>query len=140
MLVYATESDLTEGEWVDTPPANAKRLLRSASVLVTDATVTATYATDGDGTPTGTAREAMRDATCAQVASWVALGIDPAKGKADDSGKTVAAKSIRGASVQYAVYASTAEARQAAATTLADEALRILRGAGLITSAVQVTG
>ncbi|WP_127572774.1 hypothetical protein [Georgenia faecalis] len=139
MRSYATPADLATGDWLEDTPANAARLLRAASTLVANATRTAVYDVDTDGMPTGRAAEAMRDATCAQAATWVALGIDPAKGRADDGSKTVAAKTIRGASFQYAVYASTAEARQAAATTLTDEAILILRDAGL-TATVSVVG
>lgn len=130
MNTYATPDDLTP-DWLDAAPANAARLLRSAAVLVRRATLTAVYDVDATGTATSSAvRDALRDATCSQVATWVALTIDPAKGAAD-AGKTVAAKSIGSASVQYSTYASTVAARARAATHLSDEALLILADAGL---------
>lgn len=126
MLPYATLTQLDA--WMsDTSPVNAESLLRSASILVRRATLTAVYTT----APT----EALADATCAQVAAWSALGIDPAKGAAD-SGKAIAQKSIGSGSIQYAVYAKTAEARADAATSLCQESLLILAAAGLISSGV----
>lgn len=126
MESYATPAQLAA--WTGTAvPANAEPLLRSASILVRRATLTAVYTTD----PV----EALADATCAQVAVWSALGIDPAKGSAD-GGKTVSAKSIGSGSIQYAVYAATAQARADAATSLCQESLLILAAAGLISSGV----
>ena len=139
MLVYATPEDLVP-DWAAIAPANAAVLLRFASTLVRRATLTAWYTVDTTGAPTDlTVVEAMRDATCSQVATWIALSIDPAKGAAD-GGKTVAAKSIGSASVQYSTYASTVEARARAATQLSQDALLILADAGLIGAHPDVTG
>ncbi len=137
-MTFATIDDLVLGSWVDTPPSNALglRVLRKASRLVARATLMALYDVDSAGAATDTrTREALRDATCSQAATWLALDIDPAKGAAD-AGKTVAAKSIGSASIQYSVYASTVEARAASATSLSDDAYLILAQAGLITAAV----
>lgn len=131
MLIYATTAELTT--WGVIPPTNAAALLRSASILVHRATMTAVYDVDTvTSLPTDPALvEALRDATCSQVATWLALAIDPAKGAAD-GGKTVAAKSLGSGSIQYAVYAATAQARADAATSLCQEALLILAQAGLV--------
>lgn len=133
MTTYATPADLAADPWGITPtPSNAGRLLHFASTLVRRATLTATYDVDTAGTPTDAAvLAAFRDATCSQVATWLALTIDPAKGDAD-AGGAVASKSIGSASVQYAVYASTAEARARAATQLSQDAALILADAGLL--------
>lgn len=125
MESYATSAQLAT--WTATAPVNAETLLRSASVLVRRAIMTAIYTT--------VPAEALADATCAQVAAWSALGIDPAKGSAD-SGKVVSAKSLGSGSVQYAVYAATAQARAEAATSLCQESLLILAAAGLLGSEV----
>ncbi|GAB3598654.1 hypothetical protein GCM10027586_00820 [Kineococcus gypseus] len=138
MQLHASTNDLLG--WLDDGelPRNAERLLRSASLLVTDATRAAVYPTRPDGTPLVQATsDALRDATCAQVAAWLALGIDPAKGAAGVAPQA-SSKSIGGASVQYAVYASTAEAAARSATTLCDEAARLLAHAGLLTAQVAV--
>lgn len=138
VLVYATPSDLDGWLTSDGVPENAQRLIRSASLLVADATRAARYDVD---TTTGlpyalTYVEALRDATCAQVAAWDALGIDPAKGAAGVPA-VEASKSIGGASISYAVGAQV-EAAATSATALCEEALRILAGAGLLSSRVAV--
>lgn len=129
MLIYATTEDL-EG-WLDPEPAptSSTRLLRTASQLVYRATINDHYATTGGIPSDPEVRQAFTDATCAQVESWVALGIDPVKGKADP-GRVAASKSIGGASVSY-VQAGQAEARAHLVDHLTDEAAAILRQAGL---------
>lgn len=74
--VYATTADLAVFlEAV--PPANARKLLRSASADVEAATKCAIYDVDTDGFPTDTAiRRAFREAVCAQVEWWGETG-DP---------------------------------------------------------------
>lgn len=130
MIVHATTTQLAA--WLNTTaPPNAATLLRSASILVSRATITAIYDVDDTGTATNnTILAALADATCSQVATWIALSIDPAKGAAD-AGGAIAAKSIGSASIQYASYASTIEARARAATELSQEALLILADQGL---------
>lgn len=142
-LTYATDTDLQAWLTAATPaPDNAPRLLRTASAMVRSATRAATYDTEPSGLPeAGTAAaDAMRDATTAQVEAWLYLSIDPAKGQADDGSKTVASKSISGATIQYAVHAATAQARADSATQLCAEAALILSNAGLTTGAVRVRG
>lgn len=138
MLIYATSAQLAN--WTDTPEvATSGPLLRSASILVRRATLTSTYAVDATGMPTDTGvLAAFADATCSQAGTWLALAIDPAKGAAD-GGKIVAAKSIGSGSIQYAVYAATAQARADAAVSLSSEALLILAAAGLLSNPM-VTG
>lgn len=54
-------------------PADASRLLKRASELVQDSTVTAFYVTDTEGNPTDERTiSAFQNATCAQVEYWVA--------------------------------------------------------------------
>jgi len=127
VLIYATSAELTT--WLGVAaPANATTLLRSASILVHRATMTAIYDVDAvTSLPTDAALvAALSDATCSQVGTWIALALDPAKGAAD--GKTVSAKSIGSGSVTYAV---SAQARADAATSLSQEAWLILAQAGL---------
>ncbi len=131
ILVYATEADLATWTGAATP-SNASALLRSASLLVRQATGSATYDYDDDGAPTDAdVIDAMRDATCAQAAALAANGIDPAAGVAGASG-AVQASSIGSASVTYAVSSDAAGRRQALLTTLTTEAEMILRDAGLL--------
>lgn len=131
MLIYATSAELATWTGVDAP-ANATALLRSASILVRRATLTAIYDVDeATSLPTDTDLvAALRDATCSQVGTWIALAIDPATGAAAAAGKVVSAKSIGSGSVTYAV-TNTAQALADAATSLSGEALMILADAGL---------
>lgn len=132
MLVYATEADLQAWIGTDPLPANAAGLLRSASNLVRSSTKMAVYTVDTAGYATVTAtREAFRDATTAQAKYWADLGIDPSKGAAGVA-PLAASKSIGGASINYSVYAATAEARAGAAGVLGPDAFYILEGAGLL--------
>ena len=137
MLIYATSAELTT--WGVAPPTNATTLLRSASILVHRATMTAVYDIDDTGMPTDPALvEALSDATCSQVGTWVALSIDPAKGAADPK-KAVVLKRIGSATIQYDPAA--AQALAAAATWPSQEALLILAQAGLLsTSPMELDG
>jgi len=136
VLIYATSAELTT--WGVTPPTNATTLLRSASILVHRATMTAIYDVDPvTSLPVDAALvEALRDATCSQVATWSALAIDPAKGAA--GAKVVTSKSIGSASVSYAnaqaISNSAVSALADATTSLSQEALLILADAGLVGS------
>jgi len=125
--VYATPEQLAV--WTgEAAPANAARLLRSASLLVRRATLTAVYYTDAQGMPTDPdVAAAFRDATCSQADTWATLGIDPAKGAADMLPVT---KSIGTATITYAT-ASVTTARGTAAVQLTREARLILAEAGL---------
>jgi len=130
MMIYATSAELTT--WGVTPPTNADALLRSASILVHRATMTAVYDVDpATSLPTDADKvAALRDATCSQVGTWIALAIDPATGGAAAAGKVVSAKSIGSGSITYAV-TDAARALADAATSLSSEALLILADAGL---------
>lgn len=145
MLVYATATDLAALPWSITPaPGGVDRLLWSASALVTTATRSAVYAVDEEGMPTDPAiLAAFRDATCAQVSTWVALGIDPAAGGADAAtatGRIVTSKSLGPASFAYAGVDAAVARRAAAATRPVDDARAILDQAGLLTSSPRVRG
>jgi hypothetical protein len=132
VLIYATTADLTE--WMDpeAAPANAAALLRSASGLIRSSTKMAVYDTDTAGMPSDTTvLGAFRDATCAQAAFWSAMKVDPSLGAAGVT-PLAASKSIGGASINYSVYAATAEARAGAAGTLGPDAFYILEEAGLL--------
>ena len=139
---YATPAELAAAPWsiagLTEPDAN--RLIGFASRLVYRATMTAIYSTDATGLPVSTAiAGVMRDAVCSQVSTWAALSIDPAKGAADTGG-LVASKGFGGATIQYAVYASSIEARATAARYLTPDALGILSAADLTSGGPVVTG
>lgn len=77
--VYATTTDLTDGDWLDAGdvPGDAAALLRRASRRIRRLTRTAIYSVDAEGAPTDQdVANTMRDATCALVAYWVDTG-DP---------------------------------------------------------------
>lgn len=138
MRVYASIEDIRWDMGPTKPPENAEGLLRAASSLIRSSTKTARYRTDGKGMPSDRfIANAFRDATCAQVKFWAAMGVDPSLGAAGVK-PLAASKSINGASVQYATDASTAEARANAAGTLGPDAYYILEDAGLLGGAVQL--
>lgn len=134
MLIYATDEDLAT--WTGTTaPDNADALLRSASILVRDATRAALYDVDPSGKPSDSVISgAFRDATCAQAAMWAAAGIDPVEQGVGVTEPAVVSKSMGGRSVTYADLSGSVtvqQARSTAATTLCDEARAILAAEGL---------
>ena len=142
-LVYAVPDDLAA--WTGSAaPANATPLLRSASLLVRDATASAFYATDATGLPTdpGTL-QAFKDATCAQAAFWAANGIDPAAGALPTAG-VLRGKKLGSASLDYDTAAAASQAvlqaRMDSVEALVPEAVRILRGAGVNTYGPWIVG
>lgn len=133
--VYADSTDLAAWTGV-AAPANATRLLRSAALLVRTATAADVHAVDSAGLPTdATLLTAMQEATCAQVAAWVALGIDPAGG-APSAPAVVTSRTQGGRSESYAVDATTTAETRTAVTTLCPESVAILRQAGLASAGV----
>ncbi|WP_063023826.1 hypothetical protein [Nocardia niwae] len=131
MLTYAVPDDLMDGWLAEEPDAaEAERDIRYASILVRKATRLDIYEVDPAGLPTEPdVIEAMRDATCAQVAEWQEAGINPAAGSV---GRVVAIKSesADGGSVTYADGPSAAEIK-ASLSQLCSAGLDILRNAGL---------
>lgn len=134
MPSYATAADLDA--WLPATvevPADVDAQLRRAGRMVRAATLTAVYetnpATDLPLDPV--VRNAFRDAVCAQVETWVALGVNPSAGPAGVSSGVVKTSGIGGASVGYEG-GTEVQARQAAVTVLADEAQAILSAAGLL--------
>lgn len=125
-IVYATEADL--GTWLAglglTAPANSAGLLRSATMLVARACNRNPY----NDVPTTTDAPILRDATTAQVASWVTLGITPAAAGLDTA--PVKSRKIGTADISYDT-TGQADKREQAASELAPEAERILIAGGL---------
>lgn len=71
---YATSTDLANYLQA-APPEDADRLLTRATDIIDRLTITARYTLDEDGNPTDTdVVEALKKATCAQVAWWVETG------------------------------------------------------------------
>ncbi|WP_122262220.1 hypothetical protein [Ornithinimicrobium cerasi] len=141
-LTYATEADVEAQTPTDEDvPANVARRLVVASRWVRHATRTAVYDTDPTGLPTDeTLLEALRDATVEQVLCWHRTGIDPDEGSTGAASGVVASKSLRSATIQYAVYAESAKDRARVATTLCAEARLVLADAGLLGGPVTVYG
>lgn len=137
-LVYAASGDLAT--WTGTTaPANATQLLRSASLLVREATACDYYATDTTGLPTDTATlQAFNDATCAHAAFWAANGIDPTAGGAKP--RVQSSKGIGTAHIAYADAQQAADAAADSLATLIPESRRILREAGLGSTAAWIVG
>lgn len=136
MRLYATPSDLTDHDWLDEVPPNAKRLIRSASVKVEHATRMARYKVDSEGMPTEQKHiDAFRDAVCQQAATWAESGLDPNAGEAGQA-LYVKSQTVDGGSVTLDGHASQ-ETRQQAATELSADTMAILRNAGLTTSHVE---
>ncbi|MBA9003736.1 hypothetical protein [Thermomonospora cellulosilytica] len=77
MPTYATPADLGELLAPAPAPANAARLLARASRIIARETLCAVYDVDQAGLPTSqTLKDALRDATCEQVAYWLETGRD----------------------------------------------------------------
>lgn len=114
MPAYATSTDMAT--WSSQPqPSDVGALLNRASEVV-DAWVTAPFSLDAGGLPSdGTARVALRDATCAQVELWL-----------DQGGETI---DIDGRAGQQVTVGDLTIARPA---ELAGRAARILRQADLL--------
>lgn len=124
MNTYAAPSDLQAWLGLSQPPTNATSLLRTASAMVALACNRDIY-TD---VPTTTDVAVLNDATCAQAAAWVALGIDPEAAGLDTA--PVKNTKIGTADVSYDTTGQAAQ-RETAATQLAPEARAILISAGL---------
>lgn len=143
-LVYATSADFTTWTGNGSPPTNITSLLRSASLLVTEETVTAYYTVDDTGIPTdATVLQAFTDATCAQAAVWVGLGIDPNLAGLDRAAPIKSSK-IGTANVERdtSIVSSAAAlaSAQAVIEDLCTDAQRILRQAGLLNTRVWTYG
>lgn len=122
---YATTADLAAWLVDVTLPDDAVRLLRSASLRVALACQRDPYI----DTPATTEVAPLRDATCAQAAVWVTLGVSP-----DAVGSTsgvVKRSTILSATVERDTSVSAATLDEAI-NTLAPEAAAILTAAGLI--------
>lgn len=139
LLVYATGPDLQT--WTGaTAPSNADQLLRSASILVRQATKTARYDTDSAGLPTdATVAEAFKDATCAHAAAMAAAKVNPAAGGTLQAG-VAASKKVGSAAVDYADAGAATAAKRALLTSLCPDAQAILEQAGLVPATVYTTG
>lgn len=109
-----------------TPPADASRLLKRASELVQDSTVTAFYRTDDEGNPTETLTiSAFQNATCAQVEFWITGDEE------DDIAGPLQGMSAGSQQQQYG-----AGANRATPMYLAPRAARFLRLGGLLDASV----
>lgn len=134
-VIYATANDYAT--WTGgAAPANITALLRSASLLIAEETISAYYDVDTNGAPTNSvAIAAFRDATCAQASVWAGLGVNPTLGGLDATAPK-RSKGIGTARIDYDTSATGSAAafaaRQAATTGLCVEAARILQQAGLL--------
>lgn len=120
---YATPTELAA--WLGVAaPANADALLRSATIRVARACNLPIPDAPGD------VEHPLRDATCAQSAAWIALGIDPAKSGTDVPAPVKRSKILTG-DVELDTTAQTKAATLATAG-LCEEATDILFVAGLL--------
>jgi hypothetical protein len=145
MLIYATPADLAAPPWSLSPlPTDVDARLLSASLLVARATRSAVYDVDETGAPTDpTIITALRDATCSQVVTWAALGIDPRAAGADaatSSGRVATTRTLGPATLAYAGTEAATARRAATATTITLEAHGILDAAGLLPGTIRVHG
>lgn len=136
MLLYADTDDLTAYPGVPSPlPDDAEQLLRVASRQVRHATRFALYDTDADGYPSNEdLRGVFREATVAQVAMWLHLGITPTSG-VQSLGSRVASKAAGGRSITYREDSAELTAKRAAVAeqiTPGTEAALILSDSGLL--------
>jgi hypothetical protein len=126
MVSYATPDDLKTWLGLADPPANAAARLRSATFVVAVACNRNPYSPDA---PTVADAAVLKDATCAQAASWVALNVDPAA--LGIGSAPVKKSSILGGDVERDTTGQAA-ALAAATRELAPEARAILLSAGLL--------
>lgn len=124
---YATTGDLAN--WLGTaPPANAARLLETATRRLDDLLVAAVYDVDTAGMPTKTAvADALRDAVCAQVEWWIETG--------DESGSGAVGQYE---SVSIGSVSLSRGAGGSAGSPYAAETRRILSAAGLLNQRISV--
>lgn len=142
MIEYATPDELASHIDPDaddpTVPPKARKLIRRASALVSEAISGAVYSTNPQGLPTAPdVLEAVRDATCEQAAAWAAANIDPTAGAA--ALKPIpTTKALVGASVSYGQSADIQAAlvELAEGKTLIPSAWSILVNAGLVSNRV----
>lgn len=132
LVQYATLDQL--GTWLTdwlpdgtVLPDNLPAQLRSATIIVARSCNRQPY-TD---TPAEPDADALRDATCAQVQAWVALGIDPATTGLGSDEAPVRSSTILGATVVRDTTGLVAE-RTAVVADLVPEAAAILQQAGLL--------
>lgn len=128
-MSYATLGQLAEylEKAEGTLPPDAPRLLKRASELVQDHTVTAFYRTDVDGNPSDARTiSAFQNATCAQVEYWL-------EGDEEDD----IAGPLQGMSAGSQQQQYGAGENRATPMYLAPRAARFLRLGGLLDSAVQ---
>lgn len=124
---YATVGDLRA--WLglanDEPdPVNATSKLRSATILVAQAANVSPY-----DTPPEANVQPLQDATCAQAAEWVRLGIEP--GALAAGSGAVKRSTILDATVERDTAGDTGRL-DAAGRELCEEARAILFAAGLL--------
>lgn len=133
MLVYATSADLTS--WLPdgtTLPAGADQLLRSASLLIARAVNENLY------DPATLVTDPKRDATCAQVAAWIAADVTPGTAGLPVGTAAAAAKvkKVGTAEIQYDTSLTSSQAALTARAQLLDrpcpEAEAILQQAGIL--------
>lgn len=130
MLIFAQPTDVQK--WADNNFDGVKLdpLIRRASSLVQYATRAARFDVLPSGMPEDPdIMDALRDATCEQVAVWVENDITPSKLEAGTAHVTTS--NIGDASIGMSG-AEAAAARDNAANTLCEYAQEILANAGLI--------
>ena len=135
MFTYATVDDLDAWPAITDIPDDAEALLMSASIAVAKAVNESLYS---DST---IVTDPKRDATCAQVASWITTGIRPGTAGLS-SDKVLRSKAVENVTLEYDTSLSASvtafQARQAVADGLCAEAEAILRNAGLFWDPVPV--
>lgn len=129
MFTYATVDDLDAWPAITTVPDDAEALLQSASIVVALAVNESLY---NDST---IVTDPKRDATCAQVASWVTTGIRPGTAGLS-SDKVLRSKNVENVTLEYDTSLSASvtafQARQDVAGQLCPEAEAILRSAQIL--------
>lgn len=128
-VAYASSEKLAEFLELDAPPAAATKLLRRASSMVREATLTAFWEQADDGLPKAQSlRSALADATCLQIEAWLDADVDPFSAP-----KMVAAtKTLGKASRTYTGILEHLQNEQRLRDCLCDEAMQVLHSAGLI--------
>ncbi|MEV1096479.1 hypothetical protein AB0I87_13540 [Streptomyces sp. NPDC049952] len=124
-MAYATEAEFAEFLAPDAPPAQARRLLETASALIDELLIWAVYAVDEQGKPSAPAvADVFAKAVCHQAQYMAATG--------DETGAhaNVSSMSQGGLSITRALGSkSTSSART---PRHSENAVGVLRGAGVL--------
>ncbi|MFJ8508628.1 hypothetical protein [Streptomyces avermitilis] len=124
-MAYATEAEFTEFLAPDAPPANARRLLETASDLIDELLVGAVYAVDDQGNPVAlTVADAFAKAVMYQAQYMAATG--------DETGANANVSSMSQGGLSVTRSLGSASGGAARTPRYSENAVGVLRTAGVL--------